>query len=199
MDNVFIFVVRLVATIVGAVMALCIGMSERLMAVVRQKNPGNSPTVVAAKGVPAAAAATPATATTSAAQPVPAVTPAPTLPEALATPAPVTPPVVAPEPQIEDAPEPDELDWAGSLSHAAVASLHLGHVLAMVRDGWLVPDEARMVDVGSALDAMEAFQDRTAAAVAPLLDAMTDDQRAEFFGDFDDDFPPALPELDNTP
>jgi hypothetical protein len=94
---------------------------------------------------------------------------------------------------------PDELDWAGSLSHAAVASLHLGQVLAMVRAGWLIPDESRLADVSAALDAMEAFQDRTASAIAPVLDAMTDEQRAEFFEDFGADFPPELPGLDETP
>lgn len=94
---------------------------------------------------------------------------------------------------------PDELDWAGSLPHAAVASAHLGHVLALVRSGWLVPDESRLADVSAALDAMEAFQNRTASVIAPVLHAMTDDQRVEFFGDFDADFPPELPDLEGTP
>lgn len=93
----------------------------------------------------------------------------------------------------------DDLDWAGSLPHAAVASLHIGSVLTLIRAGWLVADELRLAEVSSLLDAMEAFQDRTANAIAPVLDAMTDEQHADFFSDFGADFPPELPGLDDVP
>lgn len=88
--------------------------------------------------------------------------------------------------------EPDDLDWAGSLSHAAVASQHLANVLAMVRAGWLAIEHDRLQDASPALDAMEAFQSRTAIALAPILEQMTEAQHAEFFADFGADFPPEL-------
>ena len=190
LDNIIVSVMRLLIAITTGLIAIFIAISERLMAAAGQKTAkaANLGAVGAAAGVPAAAAV----------QPAPA--PAPTPPTAPATPAPITPPAVAPAPppasEIEVEHEPDELDWAGSLSHAAVASLHLGNILDLVRAGWLIPDDTHVADVGAALDAMEAFQDRTAAAVAPLLDAMTNDQRAEFFADFGDDFPRDLPDLD---
>ncbi len=186
LDNIIVSVMRLLIAITTGLIAIFIAISERLMAAAGQKTAkaANLGAVGAAAGVPAAAAVQPA--------------PAPTPPTAPAMPAPITPPTVAPAPlpasTIEH--EPDERDWAGSLSHAAVASLHLGNVLDLVRAGWLIPDDTHVADVGAALDAMEAFQDRTTAAVAPLLDAMTDDQRAEFFADFGDDFPHDLPNLD---
>jgi hypothetical protein len=96
-----------------------------------------------------------------------------------------------PEPEPEQF-EPDDLDWAGSLSHAAVASQHLANVLAMVRAGWLAIEHDRLQDASPALDAMEAFQSRTAIALAPILEQMTEAQYAEFFADFDADFPPEL-------
>ncbi len=184
LDNIIVSVMRLLIAITTGLIAIFIAISERLMAAAGQKTAkaANLGAVGAAAGVSAAAAVQPA--------------PAPTPPTAPATPAPVTPPAVAPAPEIEVEHEPDELDWAGSLSHAAVASLHLGNILDLVRAGWLIPDDTHVADVGAALDAMEAFQDRTAAAVAPLLDAMTNDQRAEFFADFGDDFPRDLPNLD---
>ena len=88
--------------------------------------------------------------------------------------------------------EMDDLDWAGSLSHAAVASQHLSNLLAMVRAGWIVVEHERLKDVSPALDAIEVFQNRTALALAPLLEQMTEAQHAEFFSDFDADFPPNL-------
>ena len=94
-----------------------------------------------------------------------------------------------PEPELF---EPDDLDWAGSLSHAAVASQHLANVLAMVRAGWLAIEHDRLQDASPALDAMEAFQSRTAIALAPILEQMTEAQHAEFFADFGADFPPEL-------
>lgn len=180
LDNIIVSVMRLLIAITTGLIAIFIAISERLMAAAGQKTAkaANLGAVGAAAGVSAAAAVQPA--------------PAPTPPTAPATPAPVTPPAVAPAPEIEVEHEPDELDWAGSLSHAAVASLHLGNILDLVRAGWLIPDDTHVADVGAA----EAFQDRTAAAVAPLLDAMTNDQRAEFFADFGDDFPRDLPNLD---
>lgn len=101
-------------------------------------------------------------------------------------------------PEEGDQRQGDDLDWASSLPHAAVASLHIGSVLALVRAGWLVADELRLAEVSSVLDAMEAFQDRTANAIAPVLDTMTDEQRADFFSDFGADFPPELPDLDDV-
>lgn len=92
--------------------------------------------------------------------------------------------------------EPDDLDWAGSLSHAAVASLHLSCVVDMVRTGWLAPDESRSFEVTDALEAIEAFQRRTVNALAPLISAMTDDQQAEFFCDFERELPPDLSALE---
>lgn len=188
LDNIIVSVMRLLIAITTGLIAIFIAISERLMAAAGQKTAkaANLGAVGAAAGVPAAAAVQPA--------------PAPTPLTAPATPAPIRPPTVVPvplpAPAIEGEHEPNELDWAGSLSHAAVASLHLGNVLDLVRAGWLIPDDAHVADVGAALDAMEAFQDRTATAVAPLLDTMTDDQRAEFFADFGDDFPRDLPDLD---
>lgn len=109
------------------------------------------------------------------------------------------PPPVAPkplqalavEPELEQF-EPDDLDWAGSLSHAAVASQHLANILSMVRAGWIVVELQHLQDASPALDAMEAFQSRTAMALAPLLEQMTEAQHAEFFSDFGADFPTEL-------
>lgn len=100
-----------------------------------------------------------------------------------------------PELELESDPElfePDDLDWAGSLSHAAVASQHLANVLTMVRAGWLAIEHDRLQDASPALDAMEAFQSRTAIALAPILEQMTEAQHEEFFADFGADFPPEL-------
>ncbi|MDL1869079.1 hypothetical protein FBQ98_06585 [Gammaproteobacteria bacterium PRO6] len=92
----------------------------------------------------------------------------------------------------------DDLDWAGSLAHAAAASLHIGNILAMVRAGWLIPDAEQLADITAALDAMEAFHTRTDSVIAPVLAAMDEDQQADFFGDFDADLPADLPELDGA-
>ena len=86
----------------------------------------------------------------------------------------------------------DDLDWAGSLSHAAVASQHLSNVLAMVRAGWIILQQERVQDASPAFDAIEAFQIRTALALAPFLEQMTEAQHEEFFSDFDADFPTNL-------
>jgi hypothetical protein len=94
-----------------------------------------------------------------------------------------------PEPELF---EPDDLEWAGSLSHAAVASQHLANVLAMVRAGWLAIEHDRLQDASPVLDAMEAFQSRTAIALAPILEQMSEAQHAEFFADFGADFPAEL-------
>ena len=42
-----------------------------------------------------------------------------------------------------------------------------------------------------------AFEERTACAISPIILAMTDAQRAEFFEGFEDLLPPELPELEN--
>lgn len=129
----------------------------------------------------------------------PAAAPVPSPDSPIAPDSPIESSPVTPTMESVDEQRPlDELDWAGSLSHAAVAGLHLHQVLAMVRAGWLVPDESRMAEVATALDAMEAFQDRTNSAIAPLLEVMSGDQNAEFFADFESDFPPELPELDEA-
>lgn len=94
--------------------------------------------------------------------------------------------------------EPDELDWAGSLSHAGLTALHLDNVLSMVQNGWLMPGPDRAAAVAPALAALEAFHARTCTAIAPMLDQMTDEQRAEFFADDGPDFPPQLP-MEETP
>ncbi len=95
-------------------------------------------------------------------------------------------------------PEPeDDLDWAGSLSHAMVSSLHLAQVLDLVRQGWLVPLAAKQNDVGGCLDVIAAFEERTACAISPIILAMTDAQRTEFFEGFEDLLPPELPELES--
>jgi len=94
--------------------------------------------------------------------------------------------------------EPDELDWAGSLSHAGLTALHLDNVLSMVQTGWLMPHPDRTADVVPVLAALESFHARTCTALAPVLDQMTDDERAEFFGDDGADFPPQLP-MEETP
>lgn len=98
----------------------------------------------------------------------------------------------------DDLRQEDDLDWAGSLAHAAAASLHIGNVLAMVRAGWLIPDAEQLAGITAALDAMEAFHARTDMAVAPVLAAMDEGQQADFFGDFDADLPIDLPELDGA-
>ncbi|MBD8526224.1 hypothetical protein [Pseudomarimonas arenosa] len=92
----------------------------------------------------------------------------------------------------------DELDWAGSLSHAAVASSHLGSVVEMIHAGWLVSDESRVLEVAAELEAIQAFQERTDIALAPFLQAMTEQQQVDFFGDFQADFPPDFPDLNET-
>lgn len=92
----------------------------------------------------------------------------------------------------------DDLDWAGSLAHAAAASLHIGNILAMVRAGWLIPDAEQLAGITAALDAMETFHARTDSVIAPVLAAMDEDQQADFFGDFDADLPTDLPELDGA-
>ena len=92
----------------------------------------------------------------------------------------------------------DDLDWAGSLAHAAASSAHIGNILAMIRAGWLIPDAEQLAGVSIALDAMDAFHARTDSAIAPLLAAMDEDQLVNFFDDFDADLPPDLPELDGA-
>lgn len=92
----------------------------------------------------------------------------------------------------------DDLDWAGSLAHAAASSAHIGNILAMIRAGWLIPDAEQLAGVSIALDAMDAFHARTDSAIAPLLAAMDEDQLVNFFDDFDADLPPDLPELDGV-
>lgn len=92
----------------------------------------------------------------------------------------------------------DDLDWAGSLAHAAASSAHIGNILAMIRAGWLIPDAEQLAGVSIALDAMDAFHARTDNAIAPLLASMDEDQLVDFFDDFDADLPPDLPELDDV-
>ncbi len=106
---------------------------------------------------------------------------------------------VLPERQGEDNErQEDDLDWAGSLAHAAASSAHIGNILAMVRAGWLIPDAEQLADITAALDAMEAFHARTDSVIAPVLAAMDEDQQADFFGDFDADLPADLTELDGA-
>ena len=90
----------------------------------------------------------------------------------------------------------DELDWAGSLPHAAVSSLHLEQVVAMVRAGWLIPSREHATEVSKTLHIMAKFQDRTAVAIAPLLSTLSEEQSAEFFDDFMDVLPLELPQLE---
>lgn len=106
---------------------------------------------------------------------------------------------VLPERQSEDNErQEDDLDWAGSLAHAAASSAHIGNILAMIRAGWLIPDAEQLARVSIALDAMDAFHARTDSAIAPVLAAMDEDQLVDFFDDFDADLPPDLPELDSV-
>lgn len=91
----------------------------------------------------------------------------------------------------------DELDWAGSLNHAAVSSLHLGNALAMVRAGWLVPDENHWDDVIAALAAMDSFQARTDDVIGRVLSTMTEQQHVDFFEGFGDGFPTEPPDTDD--
>lgn len=92
----------------------------------------------------------------------------------------------------------DDLDWAGSLAHAAASSAHIGNILAMIRAGWLIPDAEQLAGVSLVLDAMDAFHARTDTAIAPILAAMDEDQLVDFFDDFGADLPPDLPELDGV-
>ena len=147
---------------------------------------------------------------------VPALVPAPSVPAALVPSAPAafaampvsqvpivlpteisprpepTTPITKPIDEQQSDSSPDDLDWAGSLSHAAVAATHLSNVLAMVRAGWIVVAHERLQDASPALDAIEAFQTRTVLALAPCLEQMTEAQHAEFFSDFGADFPTHL-------
>lgn len=91
---------------------------------------------------------------------------------------------------------PDELDWAGSLSHAAVAAMHVSNVLTLVRLGGLVAGEAHKAHLDAVMASLEAFQIRTEVAIAPLLEAMTVEQQAAFFDDFGEDFPSDLRALE---
>lgn len=196
LDRLIVILARALAALVGILGGLSIRAGERIKA--WQQSRGQAPTqcqsMRAAAGVPAAGAVV---------APLPVVQPAAiaavTAPMAAAPPPVATiSPAATPPVSVESEPAspPDELDWAGSLNHAAVAGLHLEHVLAMVRAGWLVSEGDHLDDVCAAFDAMEAFLDRTNSAIAPVLAAMTDEQRAEFFADFGGDFPPDLPELD---
>lgn len=106
---------------------------------------------------------------------------------------------VLPEHQGEDNErQEDDLDWAGSLAHAAASSAHIGNILAMIRAGWLIPDAEQLAGVSIALHALDAFHARTDTAIAPVLAAMDEDQLVDFFDDFDADLPPELPELDGV-
>ena len=196
LDRLIVIRARALAALVGILGGLSIRAGERIKA--WQQSRGQAPTqcqsMRAAAGVPAAGAVV---------APLPVVQPAAiaavTAPMAAAPPPVATiSPAATPPVSVESEPAspPDELDWVGSLNHAAVAGLHLEHVLAMVSAGGLVSEGDHRDDVCAAFDAMEAFLDRTNSAIAPVLAAMTDEQRAEFFADFGGDFPPDLPELD---
>lgn len=91
--------------------------------------------------------------------------------------------------------ENDDLDWAAGLPHATIAAMHLSSMVGLVRAGWLVADPIRLNEVTAALDAMEVFGTRTMVAVAPVIDALDEEQRMEFFSNFAEDFPPEFPEL----
>lgn len=197
LDRLIIILARALAALIGILGGLSIRAGERIKA--WQQSRGHAPpqgqSMRAAAGVSAAR---------SVVAPLPVVQPAaivavtaPMASSALPTGAAILPAAVPPvSVESEPASPPDELDWAGSLNHAVVAGLHLEHVLAMVRAGWLVSEGDHLDDVCAAFDAMEAFLDRTNSAIAPVLAAMTDEQRAEFFADFGGDFPPDLPNLD---
>lgn len=192
MDNFIVMAVRTFAQVAAHIGAWSIRLGEWVKAWQQHRPLPINSTSKGATGVPATVLAS--------------VAPTPLAhmdaPTSIATPA--TSPLVSPAISIAlqavsnepEAPS-NELDWAGSLNHAAVAGLHLSNALAMVRAGWLIPNEAYSANVSAALDTMEIFMDRTMAAVAPVLAVMSDDQRAGFFADFGADFPPDLPNLEN--
>lgn len=198
MDGFIVALVRLLAQLAGFLGAWSIRLGERAKVWQQQHRPTNGPAIKGAAGVPASAAIPahrPASMPTAKHASMPTVVTQPPAPSPTIATAP-TPPPISGEGQPEQ--PPDELDWAGSLNHAAVASLHLGGVLAMVRAGWLVPDETHLADVGAALDAMEAFHVRTDDVIARVLATLPPEQQAEFFDGFGEGFPPELPGLEDS-
>ncbi|MCI1728235.1 MAG: hypothetical protein LKM32_02135 [Chiayiivirga sp.] len=190
MDSFIVMAIRVLAQLSAYVGAWSIRLGEHLKAWQQQRPLPTNSTPNGAAGVPANVLAT------SAALAQVAVSP----PIAPAAAPPVSSPAISTTPKSvasEAEALPDELDWAGSLNHAAVASLHLSQVLAMVRAGWLVSERDHLDEVCAAFDAMEAFRDRTVSAIAPVVAAMTDEQRAEFFADFGAGLPPELPDLES--
>jgi hypothetical protein len=96
-----------------------------------------------------------------------------------------------------EAPFEDDLDWAGSLSHAMVANMHFSQLLAMVRQGWLVPNVTRHSEVYQGLEVLSAFEERTTFALAPWVSAMNDAQQTQFFEGFEELLPPELEGLES--
>lgn len=200
MDNLIVAVVRFLSALAAILGVWSIRLGERIKVWQQQhRTAASGPPIKGAAGVPAVAAR-PAHRPIS----MPAAKHA-GMPEVVAQTAAASPAIATttppPPPFAGDVPpdrQPDELDWAGSLNHAAVASLHLGGVLAMVRAGWLVPDETHLADVSAALDAMEAFHVRTDDVIARVLATLPPEQQAEFFDGFGEGFPPELPGLEDS-
>jgi len=76
--------------------------------------------------------------------------------------------------------------------------MHFGNVLALAQQGCLLPNEAHKPQLNKVLKSIKAFQTRTEAAIAPLLETVGADQQADFFDVFGDDFPPDLSEPEQS-
>lgn len=190
-DNLALLLIRAVTAIFTGLMAIFILFSERFMAAVRKatgKPASSAPVVKTPTGVPAGVPAhvTPPTAPAAAAvvapvsptavsEPLPVAAPAPAPAAAVATPA--IDPDLAPG-------EPDDLDWAGSLNHAAAAAALIGDVLDQLEAGRFVIPTEHEAQLLPLAERLAAFEDRTRSTLAPLIDGMNELEQQDFMADF---------------
>jgi len=195
LDNIFLIVIRLVMAIFTGLMAFFLLFTEKFMELVKKatgKPASSAPVVKTPTGVsagvparvtpptapaPAAAAVVAPVSPTAVSEPLPvaAPAPAPAAPAAVATPA--IDPDLAPG-------EPDDLDWAGSLNHAAAAAALLGEVLDALESGGLAIQPEHSATITPLAERLAAFQERTDGALGPLLGQMSEMELQDFMADF---------------
>ena len=182
LDNIFLIVIRFIMAIVTGLMALFLLFSEKVMGMVKKatKQADNATTVVRTPAgvrapVPAQVQPSPPPATDR--QPLVTEVPASVRMAQTAAPAPA-------EPEPEPAGEPDELDWAGSLNHAAAAAALLGEVLDALESGGLAIQPEHAATITPLAERLAAFQERTDGALGPLLGQMSEIELQDFMADF---------------
>lgn len=195
LDNIFLIVIRLVMAIFTGLMAFFLLFTEKFMELVKKatgKPASSAPVVKTPTGVsagvparvtpptapaPAAAAVVAPVSPTAVSEPLPvaAPAPAPAAPAAVATPA--IDPDLAPG-------EPDDLDWAGSLNHAAAAAALIGDVLDQLEAGRFVIPTEHEAQLLPLAERLAAFEDRTRSTLAPLIDGMNELEQQDFMADF---------------